>query len=347
MTPGDSVVVAIGTNGAAISSVTDSKGNTYVIDKQANNSTISRAAIATCVNPTPLVSGDTVTLHLGVAAAFCYFSVSEYLRLAAPDQTGNNTGTGTSGSVTTAGATSTATEVAIVSWSLATSSAGAAATSPFTLRNTITSQGHIQDNDLAATGTITGSFTWTASRSWVAVIVTYTLAPPQTLSVPFISSVTTLYTPTLIGNVSVPFISSVTALYTPTLTAAANEVDVPFIASATVVYDLTIPTVPVPFIASATQVYALGFSTIPLPFIASATVVYALTVSRTEVDVPFIASHTVLYEITFHRVDMTQVALELVLSNAAGDAMLTQVALELLRPVTGVHVWGTSGKGFA
>jgi hypothetical protein len=57
-------------------------------------------------------------------------------------------------------------------------------------------------------------------------------------AVSFITSVTVVYPPALVGQQAVPFIASVTAVYAPTLVHGANEVDVPFISSKTRVYRL-------------------------------------------------------------------------------------------------------------
>ncbi len=296
MTAGDSVVVAIGTNGATVSSVSDSKGNTYVLEVTASNSTIGKAVIATCKAPTPLVSGDTVTVHLAVATAAVFFVVEEYVALGAVDQTGVNSGTGTSGSVVTTGATVATNEVAIAVWTTSGSITGPTATAPFTRRNTVNTQTTIQDRDLSATGTITAAFSWTTSRSYCAAIATFSF-PTQTISsVPFISSNTQVFTPQL--PIPLGFIASVTTVYTPQLN---GQVLVPFVASVTTLYTPSLQGyVSVPFIASVTTLYTPSLQGyVAVPFISSTTAVYTPTLSHasSEVDVPFIASQTQVYPI--------------------------------------------------
>ena len=68
----------------------------------------------------------------------------------------------------------------------------------------------------------------------------------------FISSVTTVYTPTF--PVAAPFIASVTSVYTPTLPV---QLAAPFIASITTVYAPSLPEVNAPFIASNTHVWTI------------------------------------------------------------------------------------------
>ncbi len=74
------------------------------------------------------------------------------------------------------------------------------------------------------------------------------------IPIPFISSVTSVYTPALVGQEAVPFIASVTTVYTPTLTSPG--IAVPFIASVTVVYTPSLSLV-VPFISSHTHVWPI------------------------------------------------------------------------------------------
>ncbi|HWE81423.1 MAG TPA: hypothetical protein VG265_07220, partial [Gaiellaceae bacterium] len=55
-------------------------------------------------------------------------------------------------------------------------------------------------------------------------------------NLPFIASLTALYTPALLSILPIPFIGSDTALYTPALASPTTDVDVPFIASVTRVF---------------------------------------------------------------------------------------------------------------
>jgi hypothetical protein len=97
--------------------------------------------------------------------------------------------------------------------------------------------------------------------SSVTAVYTPTLVN-LTIFPPFIASVTAVYTPSLIDQELVPFISSVTVVYTPTLTAATTNVTPSFIASVTVVYAPLLD-LKVPFIGSNTAVHPpiiqLGF----------------------------------------------------------------------------------------
>ena len=74
------------------------------------------------------------------------------------------------------------------------------------------------------------------------------------ISVPFISSVTSVHAPALVGIQAVGFISSVTVVYTPSVVSAA--LNVPFISSNTVVHPPSL-TISVPFISSHTHVWPI------------------------------------------------------------------------------------------
>lgn len=104
-----------------------------------------------------------------------------------------------------------------------------------------------------AAGSIT--FNWTVALSEDHCIAAVAIGEKGQVQLPFITSVTQLYTPTLQGKLSIPFIASATVLYTPTL---QGRLEVPFIASATVLYTPTLQTagVNVPFIPSATVLHS-------------------------------------------------------------------------------------------
>jgi hypothetical protein len=105
-----------------------------------------------------------------------------------------------------------------------------------------------------------GSVTITAFA--LPFITSVTVAYPPTLvaqlALPFIGSVSSVYTPTFVPQLALPFVNSVTAVYTPSL---VGQLPVAFISSVTVVYTPTLVSATVdldlPFIASVTRVYGI------------------------------------------------------------------------------------------
>lgn len=143
------------------------------------------------------------------------------------------------------------------------------------------------------------------------------------ISVPFISSTTTVFTPTDSGtgntNLSAPFISSSTTLYTPVVRFAVQNLPVPFIASSTTIFTPT---------ATGT-----GSVSLPTPFIAPTTVVYIAATTIYPV-LQFIAQNTIDH--TVHLV--YQVPLDEASVPATTDFHL--VINSVTTPVTGVTVSG-------
>jgi hypothetical protein len=131
----------------------------------------------------------------------------------------------------------------------------------------------------------------------------------------------------LLLELDLPFISSVTVVYAPSVVI---DISVPFIGSATVVYAPTL---------QRTYVEA--------PFIGSVTVVYTPSLQRTYIDAPFIPSVTFVYpptlKIAFTGGGVSQVALEVLTSDGEPNAQVSQVTLEIIVPMyKGLHVWQRS-----
>lgn len=129
-----------------------------------------------------------------------------------------------------------------------------------------------------------------------------------TLSLPHIASSATLYSPTITTGavtISLPHIASTSTLYAPTITVGAATLSLPHIASTSQLYSPTITTgavtIDLPHISSSTALYpptlSAGASTLELPFIASTTVLYAptLTVGSVTIELPYISSAIALY----------------------------------------------------
>jgi hypothetical protein len=179
-------VICGGSANAAVSSVADSKGNTYT--KDASQTAASpQLGIFSAPVTTQLVSTDTITLTT-VSSGGRIFCASQYtgLRASPADQT--NTGaTGTAVStVTTTNGSATVQAVELVVAFLTTSAATTAwAASGYTLRPTGVSTGTVHDGMLAdkivgAVETSSAVFTWTTATNCAAVLVTYKLLNPPT-----------------------------------------------------------------------------------------------------------------------------------------------------------------------
>ncbi len=143
---------------------------------------------------------------------------------------------------------------------------------------------------------ILATFPGTQGNRVSQVAVEILKARADTRTIGFISSVSAVYTPALVGGIGVPFIASVTAVYAPSLVGAITP---SFISSSTSVYTPALQGGIAPsFIASTTTVYtpALQGSVTP-SFISTSTAVYTptLTAGTTDVTPDFIASVTVVY----------------------------------------------------
>lgn len=98
-----------------LSSVTDSKGNTYTLEAGVTTGTSEDITTASSRNATQLIGGDTITLTWsGVATGHaCAVAWSNRSQASAPDVSRNNSGTGTAVSSLATGVTTQASEVAI------------------------------------------------------------------------------------------------------------------------------------------------------------------------------------------------------------------------------------------
>lgn len=141
-----------------------------------------------------------------------------------------------------------------------------------------------------ASGTTTATLN---TNTFGGLAATLALAPEAAppLNVPFISSATTVYAPTLSGSgsaaLTVPNIASTTTLFTQ---SAAYAVPASFIAATGAVYAPTLvvsgtATVTAPNIPATTVVYTPVAAPFGTPFIAATTVVYAPSIRRSGIGV--------------------------------------------------------------
>lgn len=170
---GDSVHVVFRTSAASItiSSVTDSRGNTYSV-KSGTRAGARIHLLSTPQNGGRLLNGDTITVTPSATTA-AQASIGEYTPMplsSFTDQDDGKTGaSSTSGTVGPTAATTQADDFVIAAVAFAGAVTSLAA-SGYTTRVPGTSGiGHL-DKVVSATGTQSAAMTWTTSQAWDAVI---------------------------------------------------------------------------------------------------------------------------------------------------------------------------------
>lgn len=161
----------------SLSSVTDSAGNTYVIDASRIPATLARRVyIASCLNPVNLPLGGTITATYSASLSgiknITALTCSGLKLTGAFDQTSGNDANSNTWSTGTTPTLSQADELAVA---FACSSSGTASTTsaPFTeLADFSTNRCVMAYNITSATTGIGASGTW-GSNEWGAVIATY------------------------------------------------------------------------------------------------------------------------------------------------------------------------------
>jgi hypothetical protein len=178
---GHTLIVAMRTSGGAgVSSISDSKGNTYTVD-QSSASATTRAHIGSVPVSVPLIGlGDTITVHLSLAAQLSC-AVYEYSGLLIPtaaDQgaTGGNATAATSGSAGPTGTTTQADELAATVAAFAVAQGSFTVPAGFTERASGLTQVDLADEALSAVGTVTAGWTGFTSSAWGVVVQTYKAA---------------------------------------------------------------------------------------------------------------------------------------------------------------------------
>jgi hypothetical protein len=231
---GDAIIVAVMSNltGRTLSSVTDSAGNTYVIDESLGT-TSNNVWIASCLNPAHLPSGGTISANFGstdaTASQVHAMSVSGLKKSGALDQhTSASFGLGSAWSISTPSATTVPDELVV---GVASASGGAFSSTPgatYTeLYDTpLNARGFTTVYKIvSATGVQTPSGTWSTGSSKIVAVVTYEADTAQSISgAGAIASAEAFGTPTVTpGAVTVhpSGIASAEAFGTPTIIHAA------------------------------------------------------------------------------------------------------------------------------
>ena len=187
VTGGQSLIVMIGfgLTGGAVTSVTDSKSNTYSKDYAVNPATTGQRCLEVwrCASNTALTTSDTITVTLSSSQSNgAAFICDAYVPLAATDVQGFDFNTSATGSVAP-NCTITASDVVAVAGGMVfaagdTPSIGGAFTATGSAANCNTGSTGCDfltayDNGPAA-GSLTATFTWGTNHSNVGVILGYT-----------------------------------------------------------------------------------------------------------------------------------------------------------------------------
>jgi hypothetical protein len=181
-TAGNHLLLQAAARSGGVSSIADSKGNTWQVDK-AQSVTGAFTSLWSCRITTPLVDGDTITIT-NVSSTGHSASVAEFSGLASTgwaDQVAGNTGTGTAADSTATATTARDDELVfgIVGHQSTVTNYAPEVLSPVWNQTTVgASVGTVQTvrgmyRIVAATGTYSAKSAWTTSRVWAAVIVTY------------------------------------------------------------------------------------------------------------------------------------------------------------------------------
>jgi hypothetical protein len=183
---GNDLIVVVSTQGSSVvSSVADSKSNTYTVDTtEVDGTTVSISVIRSRLT-TALVSGNTINLTLSATSSSIITDSAEFSGLKASTSQLDQTAVSTGASAVTSlavGPTSTTTEtseLAIVAYAISGSTGGSTLGSPFTKLNDLTgTAGTVRAlvwgyNILNATAAVSSSATITTAHGYAAAITTY------------------------------------------------------------------------------------------------------------------------------------------------------------------------------
>lgn len=190
---GDAIIIAAGSNGKAVSSVSDSKGNTYTIDGGVTGTGTSCYLASTIVS-TALAIGDTITVNFAASVGGRVAVAEQYTGVVStsPADTGADgtldQASGTSASITGAGNTAQASELLIMATCIdAAGTANLTATSPLTMRDTHSSTNTVKtiglaDTTLSSVQTPSAGMTWTGSVANDSVMIPYKLTGGTTFN---------------------------------------------------------------------------------------------------------------------------------------------------------------------
>ncbi len=212
----------------SISSVTDSVGNTWAVDKTASDGTRT-VNIASCQVATQITSSDTITITWSTATSGrCDLWVQEVTGLASSSVFDKSNSATASTGVLGTGSTGTLSQAAEIAWvvgrvDVATGwTKGAAWTNPTTASlNTFSCA--LEYQIVAATTALSGAGTWTGGvGAQVALIATYKGATAAAQTIPLgTAAATAATTAALSAQTAIP-LGTAAAVAAPTLSASAQ-----------------------------------------------------------------------------------------------------------------------------
>lgn len=177
----NTLVAAFKTAGSfAVTAVSDSKGNTWQIDKVTTTSSAARLNICSAYLTTALVIGDTITFTVSGSSASSAVAVYEYNGIAATSWV-DGSAIGNQGNGATSGATGNytsghAADLIFTAGATGSGTAWTAPTSPWTERASGLLGVDAADQTVASTGTFNPTWAWTTSSNFGVVVVGYKYA---------------------------------------------------------------------------------------------------------------------------------------------------------------------------
>lgn len=177
---GDTLILALKTSASfAVSSVADSKGNTWTVDKTTTASSSARLSICSTRLTTAMVTGDTITATLSGTSTATAGAVYQYNGLALTSAV--DAAVGFQGNTSTSGATGACvtTHANDLIFTAAATGAGTGWTapgSPWTERSAGLNAVDAADQTVTATGSFNPTWTWTTSSNFGVATVGYKYA---------------------------------------------------------------------------------------------------------------------------------------------------------------------------
>lgn len=173
-TAGDSVVMLIRTaSGGAISSVTDSRGNTWVVDSATNTSNARAHQAFTTMDVARLQNGDTITITPASSMAVQAVPVEFSPLLPTGDVTGTNNGGAATSATVSAGTSNYPLDVVVASMAFQGTISSAAATGFTQIADLGSGAMAFAYKVTSTTGTQSAAWSWTTSRAWSGVTRAY------------------------------------------------------------------------------------------------------------------------------------------------------------------------------
>lgn len=181
-TAGNTLIANVRCGGGFVaSSVTDPRGNTWIIDKK-STATNNTCSALSCIFTTPYQAGDSITFNLSGSSGTAAAQIEEYSGQLTADQSAANQGTAaTTGSSGATGATTQSGETFITFLTVGTASTSITKPTSYTERGSGLTSPRVDMAELvnqASGSTPNPSWTWGPSGNFAIVTVTYIVTVP-------------------------------------------------------------------------------------------------------------------------------------------------------------------------